>query len=98
VNRDAGVPEIALQRPLDLLTRLNRKAIGGMAVGSSNGVPAEPDYARRSEPAAGDDKGRSLHRGGEPDPVHHPVVQRRYNDIVPVMILHHQDDLTPSLG
>ena len=54
----------------------------------------EPDETSCAEPAAGDDESRGLYCGGESDSLHHSVMQHGDDYIVPVMVFHHQSDLS----
>src|SRR6185295_5260397 len=93
VNCDAGARQVALQRPFDLLAWSDHERVGRVIIRRSHRVTAELDQAGGAEPPAGDDEGRGLHRGGQSDPVSHPVMQHVDNDVVPVVVLYHQGDL-----
>ena len=57
-------------------------------------MTAKPDETGCAEPAAGDDERRGLHRDGESDSLDYAVMQHRNDYIVPVMVFHHQGDLS----
>jgi hypothetical protein len=98
VYSDAGVRQVALQRPLNPLTWLNRESIGGMIVGSPDRVASEPKDAGWSEPSARKDKGRGFDCGGESNSVYDAIMQHGDDDVIPVMVVDHQHYLTTGPG
>jgi hypothetical protein len=93
VHRDAGARQVALQRPVYLLARLDGNDIGGVIVGSADRVGSEPNDAGGAESAARYGEGGDLYRSGQPDSIYDAVMQHRDDDVIPMVIVDHQQYL-----
>lgn len=96
IDRYTGPSQIALQCPLDLLPGSDHEAIAGMIVWSAHRVSPKTNDPRRSQPPTGNDQPGGLYRGDEADAIDNAVVQDRDDNVVPVMVLHHENDFGPG--